>query len=206
MKLLDITQQLACCGAASDPQAGHFAARERTMQQMELAQLRQRPSAPTLTKVPLRCWSTHRDLRTTAEAVLPKVGRPSDYEIPPFDDSLQAGPSGEMEVVPTIRIKHRHNYFAPVEDCEDDVCARWKVNSPNSVWQEDADHAAAPRPGTCNGRNSESNRRPDSQQRAGVAPPRNFADSPDYPESGFWSDTSRSVAEGNPPMRPVTEE
>lgn len=65
------------------------------------------------------CWSTHRDLRKIAEAVLPKEERPSDYEIPPFDDSLHADARGEMEVVLTIRIKHRHDYFAPVDDCEE---------------------------------------------------------------------------------------
>jgi hypothetical protein len=64
------------------------------------------------------CWTTYGDLRKIADAVLPTEGRLSAYEIQPFDNSLHSTAGRESEVVLTIQIKHRHEYFAPVDDCE----------------------------------------------------------------------------------------
>lgn len=65
------------------------------------------------------CRTTYGDLRKIADAILPTDERPSAYAIPPFDNSLHSTGSRESEVVLTIQIKHRHEYFAPVDDCEE---------------------------------------------------------------------------------------
>jgi hypothetical protein len=65
------------------------------------------------------CTETYTDLRRLAEWILPKEQRPSQYEIPPFDQSLRASPSGPFEVVVPIRIEHRHGFLDPVDDCEE---------------------------------------------------------------------------------------
>jgi hypothetical protein len=65
------------------------------------------------------CSNTYAHLRRIAEAILPKEERPSKYEIPPFDNSLSAGGGGEMEVVLTICIRHRNQYFTEVDACEE---------------------------------------------------------------------------------------
>ena len=72
------------------------------------------------------CWTTYRDLRKIAVAILPIEQRPSEYEIAPFDNSLHSTAGSESEVVLTIQIKHRHEYFAPVDDCEKE-CLREMV-------------------------------------------------------------------------------
>lgn len=65
------------------------------------------------------CWSTYGHLRKIAETVLPKEERPSRYEILPFDSSLHASARGRIEVVLTICIRHRSQYFAAVDPCEE---------------------------------------------------------------------------------------
>lgn len=65
------------------------------------------------------CRQTYEHLRHIAEAVLPREERPSEYEIPPFDNSLHGKRGGEMEVVLTICIRHRNQYFATVDECEE---------------------------------------------------------------------------------------
>ena len=65
------------------------------------------------------CRRTYEHLRQVAETVLPTEERPSSYDIPPFDASLHARPGGEMEVVLTVCIRHRNDYFAAVDPCEE---------------------------------------------------------------------------------------
>lgn len=65
------------------------------------------------------CTETYADLRRVAESILPKEQRPSEYEIPPFDASLHGTARGPLEVVLPIRIEHRHNFFDPVDGCEE---------------------------------------------------------------------------------------
>ena len=50
---------------------------------------------------------------------MPKSVRPSGYEIEPFDNSLHSEGRGPDEVVLVLRIEHRHEYFAPVDNCEE---------------------------------------------------------------------------------------
>jgi hypothetical protein len=64
------------------------------------------------------CAETFADLRKIAEWILPKEERPSSYEIPAFDQSLSSSGKGPFEVVLPIRIEHRHDFFGPVDDCE----------------------------------------------------------------------------------------
>jgi len=65
------------------------------------------------------CAETFADLRRVAQWILPKEERPSQYDIPPFDQSLHASASGRFEVAVPIRIEHRHGHFGPVDDCEE---------------------------------------------------------------------------------------
>jgi hypothetical protein len=65
------------------------------------------------------CEETYADLRRLAEWVLPKEHRQSKYDIPPFHGSLHGSTKGEFEVVVPIRIEHRHDFFSPVDDCEE---------------------------------------------------------------------------------------
>lgn len=65
------------------------------------------------------CWKTYGHLQKIAETILPKEERPSRYDIPPFDNSLSARAGGEMEVVLTVCIRHRTQYFAEVDPCEE---------------------------------------------------------------------------------------
>ena len=65
------------------------------------------------------CTETYSDLHRVAEWILPKEQRPSQYEIPPFDQSLHASAGGPFEVVVQIRIEHRHGFFDQVDACEE---------------------------------------------------------------------------------------
>jgi hypothetical protein len=64
------------------------------------------------------CTETFADLQQIAEWILPKEERPSRYELPPFDQSLHGSSRGPFEIVLPIRIEHRHDFFGPVDDCE----------------------------------------------------------------------------------------
>lgn len=64
------------------------------------------------------CTETFADLRQVAEWILPKEERPSQYDLPLFDQSLYGSAKGPLEVVLPIRIEHRHDFFSPVDDCE----------------------------------------------------------------------------------------
>ena len=66
------------------------------------------------------CDSTYHDLQQIAEIILPTEHRPSEYEILPFDNALHSmAGRREMEVVLTIRIRHRQDYFTPIDGCEE---------------------------------------------------------------------------------------
>ncbi len=64
------------------------------------------------------CTETFADLRRIAEWILPKEERPSEYDLPPFDQSLRSSGKGVFEVVLQIKIEHRHDFLGPVDDCE----------------------------------------------------------------------------------------
>ena len=64
------------------------------------------------------CTATFSDLLQIAGWILPKEKRPSEYDLPPFDQSLTQSGKGPYEVVLRIRIEHRHDFFGPIDDCE----------------------------------------------------------------------------------------
>lgn len=67
-----------------------------------------------------RCVQTFADLREIAEWIMPQEERPSRYEIEPFDRALRLSPTRKLrgEVVLTMKIVHRRDFFQPIDDCE----------------------------------------------------------------------------------------
>ena len=69
-------------------------------------------------------WSESRrtftELRRIAERIMPEEGRPSRYEIGPWDGALRYTPRRGLrpEVTLTIRILHRHGFDQPIDNCE----------------------------------------------------------------------------------------
>lgn len=66
------------------------------------------------------CVDTYGDLRKIAQWITPAEGRPSSYEIRPFDGGLHGVPSprGRLEVELRIQIGHRRGWDQPIDDCE----------------------------------------------------------------------------------------
>lgn len=65
------------------------------------------------------CQQTYADLKKVAEAILPGNERPSAYVIECFDQSLHAEGKGPLEVVLVLHIYHKHDYFSPIDPCEE---------------------------------------------------------------------------------------
>ena len=67
-----------------------------------------------------QCRLIYMHLREIAEWIVPKVERPSRYEIEIFDSSVRYDParSNRPEVTVTIKILHRFRFDAPVDQCE----------------------------------------------------------------------------------------
>jgi hypothetical protein len=68
-----------------------------------------------------RCWRTYAELRTVAEWILPEQERACRFEIEAFDRAWHVAPNarrGRNETVVTIKIFHRHNIHAPIDDCQ----------------------------------------------------------------------------------------
>ena len=68
----------------------------------------------------LACQAIYRDLREIADWIVPKVERPSRYEIDVFDQAIRYDPmrGNRPDVTLTIRILHRSQREAPVDACE----------------------------------------------------------------------------------------
>lgn len=68
-----------------------------------------------------RCWSTYAELRTVAEWITPQTERACLFEIAAFDRAWHVAPNARHarnEIVVTIKIFHRHNIDAAVDDCQ----------------------------------------------------------------------------------------
>ena len=68
-----------------------------------------------------RCRRTYDDMRKIAEWVMPREGRPSRYEIEPFDRAWHVAPKqrgSRNEVVLAVKILHRGDVNRPVDECE----------------------------------------------------------------------------------------
>lgn len=68
-----------------------------------------------------RCWSTYAKLRTVAEWITPQTERACRFEIAAFDRAWHVAPNARHarnETVVTIKIFHRHNIDAAIDDCQ----------------------------------------------------------------------------------------
>lgn len=67
------------------------------------------------------CWNTYTELRKVAEWILPEEERTCRFEVEAFDRAWHIAPSarrGRNETVVTIKIFHRRNVHAPIDDCQ----------------------------------------------------------------------------------------
>ena len=67
------------------------------------------------------CWLTYKELRAVAEWITPAQERACRFEIAAYDRSWHVAPSSRHarnETVVTIRIFHRHNVHAAIDDCQ----------------------------------------------------------------------------------------
>ena len=67
------------------------------------------------------CVKTYAALKEIAAWILPKEERPSWYEIQGFDRALHMDPDvkDRDEVLLEVKILHRHDFFAPIDACEE---------------------------------------------------------------------------------------
>ena len=67
-----------------------------------------------------RCTEVWEDLRRIGEAVIPEdIHRVSRYEIMPFDFSIHFGRGRREEVRLALAIRHKRDYQAPIDPCEE---------------------------------------------------------------------------------------
>lgn len=66
------------------------------------------------------CKPMFDNLREIATWIMPKDRRPSEYVIAPFDQTLHMDAAHKLrpEVRVTVKIEHRGNKRAPLDDCE----------------------------------------------------------------------------------------
>jgi hypothetical protein len=74
------------------------------------------------------CSKVYAALCEIAEWILPKEQRPSRYEIQEPDRALHVAPDlkDRDEVRPEVKILHRHNFFAPIDKCEERCLSEMK--------------------------------------------------------------------------------
>lgn len=68
-----------------------------------------------------QCWRTYAELRAVAEWITPEQERMCRFEIPAFDRAWHLAPKvrhARNETVVTIKIFHRHNIDAAIDDCQ----------------------------------------------------------------------------------------
>jgi hypothetical protein len=68
-----------------------------------------------------QCWRTYTELRAVAKWIKPEQEGTCRFEIAAFDRAWHAAPKarhGRNETVVTIRIFHRHNIDAAIDDCQ----------------------------------------------------------------------------------------
>lgn len=67
------------------------------------------------------CWLTYLKLRAVAEWITPEQEKACRFEIPAFDRAWHVAPNtrhARNETVVTIKIFHRHNTDAAIDDCQ----------------------------------------------------------------------------------------
>jgi hypothetical protein len=69
------------------------------------------------------CWRTYAELRVVAEWITPEQEKMCRFEIAAFDRAWHVAPKvrhARNETVVTIKIFHRHNIDAAIDDCQQD--------------------------------------------------------------------------------------
>jgi hypothetical protein len=74
------------------------------------------------------CVKVYSAMHQIAEWVLPTEYRPSRYEIEGYDRSLHVAPDlkNRDEVLLKVKIVHRHEYFEPIDKCEERCLSEMK--------------------------------------------------------------------------------
>lgn len=74
------------------------------------------------------CVDVYSALQQIAEWILPTEERASGYEIEGFDRALHMAPDvkDRDEVRLEVKIVHRHDFFAPIDDCEKQCLSEMK--------------------------------------------------------------------------------
>ena len=69
------------------------------------------------------CWQTYTELRAVAEWITPEQERMCRFEITAFDRAWHVAPKvryARNETIVTIKIFHRHNIDAAIDECQQD--------------------------------------------------------------------------------------
>jgi hypothetical protein len=77
------------------------------------------------------CWQTYGKLRVVAEWITPEQERACRFEIAAFDRAWHVAPNTRQarnETVVTIRIFHRRNVHAPIDDCQQQCLKQMRQN------------------------------------------------------------------------------
>ena len=90
-----------------------------------------------------KCKHIFYDLRKIAQWIMPKVERPSRYEIEIFDSAIRYSPRRRRrpDVMLTIKILHRSEFDQPVDECEVLCLNEMKtklidLGAPERSWRE----------------------------------------------------------------------
>jgi len=90
-----------------------------------------------------KCKQIFEDLRKIAQWIIPKVERPSRYEIEIFDRAIRYSPRRRKrpDVMLTIKILHRFEFDKPVDECEVLCLNEMKtklidLGAPERSWRE----------------------------------------------------------------------
>jgi hypothetical protein len=90
-----------------------------------------------------KCQQIFKDLRKIAQWIMPKVERPSRYEIEIFDSAIRYSPMRRKrpDVMLTIKILHRSEFNRPVDACEVLCLSEMKtklieLGAPERSWRE----------------------------------------------------------------------
>jgi hypothetical protein len=68
------------------------------------------------------CWRTYTELRAVPEWITPEQERTCRFEIAAYDRAWHVAPKARQarkETVVTIKVFHRHNIDAPIDDCQE---------------------------------------------------------------------------------------
>jgi hypothetical protein len=81
----------------------------------------------------IHCRKIFVAMREIAEAILPPEGRPSRYEMDPYDQSIHHSHArgDRPDVSLTVRIFHREDFHKPLDDCQERCLSEMLQNLKN---------------------------------------------------------------------------